>query len=69
MKALFATAIGLVAAVGLTRYMASLLFNVAPRDPITFALVAAVLALVALTATLIPAWRAMRTSPITALRE
>jgi putative ABC transport system permease protein len=66
---IFATAIGLVGAVGLTRYMASLLFNVAPRDPITFALVAGLLAVVALTATLIPARRAMRTNPITALRE
>ena len=66
---LIASGIGLVAAVGLTRYMASLLFNVAPRDPITFALVGGILALVALTATLVPARRAMRVNPITALRE
>jgi ABC-type antimicrobial peptide transport system permease subunit len=66
---LVASAIGLVAAVALTRFMASMLFNVAPRDPITFALVAGVLATVAITATLIPARRAMRVSPITALRE
>ena len=39
---LVASAIGLVAAVALTRFMASMLFNVAPRDPITFALVAGV---------------------------
>ncbi|HTH26287.1 MAG TPA: FtsX-like permease family protein, partial [Vicinamibacterales bacterium] len=64
-----ASAIGLVAAVALTRFMASMLFNVAPRDPITFALVAGVLATVALSATLIPARRAMRVNPITALRE
>ena len=66
---LIAGGIGLVAAIGLTRYMASLLFNVAPRDPITFALVGGVLAAVALTATLVPARRAMRISPMTALRE
>ena len=66
---LFATVIGLVAAVGLTRYMASLLFNVAPRDPITFALVAGILALVALAATLIPARRAMRVNPTEVLRS
>ena len=66
---LLASGIGLVAAVGLTRYMASLLFNVTPRDPITFALVGGILALVALTATLVPARRATRVSPITALRE
>ena len=37
---LVASAIGLGAAVVLTRFMASMLFNVAPRDPLTFALVA-----------------------------
>ncbi len=43
--------------------MASMLFNVAPRDPLTFALVALVLASVAIAATLIPARRAMRDQP------
>jgi predicted permease len=66
---LIASATGLVAAIALTRFMASMLFNVAPRDPITFALVAGVLATVAVAATLIPARRAMRINPITALRE
>jgi putative ABC transport system permease protein len=66
---LTATVIGLAAAVGLTRYMASLLFNVAPRDPITFAIVAGVLATVAIAATLVPARRAMAVNPITALRD
>jgi putative ABC transport system permease protein len=66
---LFATAIGLIAAVGLTRYMASLLFNVAPRDPITFALVAAILAMVSMAATLIPARKAMRVNPTEVLRS
>jgi len=66
---LTASGIGLIGAVTLTRFMASMLFNVAPRDPVTFALVALVLALVAIAATLIPARRAMRANPITALRE
>jgi putative ABC transport system permease protein len=66
---LAASAIGLIAAVSLTRFMASMLFNVAPRDPITFALVAGVLAVVAIGATLIPARRAMTVNPITALRD
>jgi len=65
---LVASGIGLVAAIGLTRYMASLLFNVAPRDPVTFALVAGVLALVATAATLIPARKAMRVNPTEVLR-
>jgi putative ABC transport system permease protein len=64
-----ASAIGLIAAVALTRFMASMLFNVAPRDPITFALVAGVLALVALAATLIPARRAMTVNPTEVLRS
>ena len=66
---LTASAVGLAAAVTLTRFMSSMLFNVAPRDPITFALVAIVLAMVAVAATLIPAKRAMNANPMTALRD
>ncbi|HUQ86319.1 MAG TPA: ABC transporter permease [Vicinamibacterales bacterium] len=66
---LVASTIGLAAAVALTRFMASMLFNVAPRDPITFALVAGVLATVAIAATLIPARRAMRVNPTEVLRH
>jgi putative ABC transport system permease protein len=64
-----ASGLGLAAAIAMTRFMASMLFNVAPRDPLTFALVAGVLALVAISATMIPARRAMRVNPIIALRE
>ena len=64
-----ASAIGLAAAVAMTRFMASMLFNVAPRDPLTFALVAAVLAVVAIAASVIPARRAMTINPIVALRD
>lgn len=66
---LVASSVGLAAATALTRFMASMLFNVAPRDPVTFALVAGLLAAVAIAATLIPARRAMRINPLTALRD
>ncbi len=66
---LLATSIGLGAAFLMTRYMASLLFGVAPRDPLTFALVAAVMTSVAITATLVPARKAMRVNPMVALRD
>jgi putative ABC transport system permease protein len=66
---LFASAIGLTAAIALTRFMASMLFNVAPTDPLTFLLVGGVLAVVAMAATLVPARRAMNVNPVTALRE
>ena len=62
-------AIGLTAAVALTRFMASMLFNVAPTDALTFGAVGGVLALVAMTASFVPARRAMRVNPATALRD
>jgi putative ABC transport system permease protein len=60
--------IGLAGASALTRMMSSLLFGVTAKDPLTFAVVAALLSIVALLACYIPARRAMRVDPLTALR-
>ena len=65
---LMGIATGVLAALGLTRLMRSLLFGVSAVDPVTFAVVALLLAVVAITASYIPARRAVRTSPVNALR-
>lgn len=59
---------GIIGALGLTRLMNSLLFGVKPTDPLTFVSVLALLLFVALFACLVPAARAMRIDPMTALR-
>jgi predicted permease len=62
-------AIGVLAALGLTHWMSSMLFGVAPTDPLTFVAVAAVLCGIGLCACYVPARRAMRADPILALRH
>ena len=61
-------AIGTAAALALTRVMAGLLYEIRPTDAVTFAGAAVLLALLAVAASLIPAWRATRVDPLIALR-
>ena len=67
--ALGGIAVGLVAALALTRVVESLLVGVRAIDPSTFVGIPLILLLVALVATYIPARRAMRVDPVEALRD
>jgi len=60
--------LGIVASLALGRLVASLLYATSPRDPVVLIAVAAVLAIVAIAASIIPTWRATRTDPAIVLR-
>jgi len=62
------TVVGVAAAVGLTRVLRSLLFDVKPGDPVTYIAIVALLAIAAGIASWIPARRASRVEPTEALR-
>ena len=60
--------IGVAGALALTRFLATLLFGITPTDTLTFVVVAAIFFLVAMIASFIPARRAVKVDPLTALR-
>jgi ABC-type antimicrobial peptide transport system permease subunit len=60
---------GLVTAIAVTRFAASLLYGISPADPATFTLIAVLLLLVSLVAGYFPARRATRIDPTIALRS
>ena len=61
--------VGLGAAYGLTRFLASLLYSVKPTDPLTLAIVVLMMLSIAAVACWIPARRAIRINPVSALRQ
>jgi predicted permease len=63
------TVIGIVAALAVTRLLTSVLFGVSATDAISFARALALVLGVVIVATVVPAWRAARTNPLSALRH
>jgi predicted permease len=67
--ALIGVVIGLAGALALGRVVSNLIYGVRVTDPLTFAAVSGLLGAVAIIASVIPAWRATKVDPMTALRE
>ena len=67
--ALIGVAVGIAGALGLTRFMSSLLYGIKPADPLTFAVVSLILISVAVLACYVPARRATKVNPMVALRH
>jgi len=61
--------LGAAAALGSTRLLGYLLYNVSPRDPLAFGSASVVMMIASLAACFLPAWRATRTDPVRALRH
>jgi ABC-type antimicrobial peptide transport system permease subunit len=61
--------IGIVGALALRRVLSTMIYGVTAADPMTFAAVSAILASVAIAATLVPAYRAVRVEPVKTLRD
>jgi predicted permease len=66
---LLGLAIGVIAALAFGHVMSSLIYQIAPSDPLTFLTVAVLLAAVGFLATVIPAYRASKVDPMVALRD
>jgi predicted permease len=61
--------LGILLTLGVTRFVSAFLYGVTPQDPATMLWSAAVLATVAIVAAMVPAWRAARLDPVSALRD
>jgi putative ABC transport system permease protein len=66
--ALLGLSIGVACALGLTRLLRTLLYEISATDPLTYGEIASLVASVSLLASFLPAWRATRVDPMTALR-
>jgi len=69
MQAAIGLTIGLAGSLAVMKGLRTILFGIEPTDPITLASVGVSLMIVALLAVMVPAWRAMKVDPITALRQ